>query len=201
MELHYKQHPEHPLPIVYTMVVYTGEDIWTAPHDIVDLLPEPKALARDVFYSTYQLVDLQRMSDEEMHQHSWSGMVEFALKYRRKRELAGLFFKTFLPWLNQVAEQGGLNLSRIVLKYVLDGVDYDVVLFEKQVNQYLSSLELRGDAMTLAQQYEQRGEQKGRVENSREIAKRLLSKGQDVGFIAEITGLTVAEINELNAKH
>ncbi|CAN5371945.1 hypothetical protein BH10PSE19_BH10PSE19_19000 [soil metagenome] len=69
-------------------------------------------------------------------------------------------------------------MSRIVLKYVLDGVDYDVVLFEKQVNQYLCSLELRGDAMTLAQQYEQRSEQKGRVENSREIAKRLLDEGQ-----------------------
>ncbi|CAN5353156.1 hypothetical protein BH10PSE19_BH10PSE19_07000 [soil metagenome] len=88
-------------------------------------------------------------------------------------------------------------MSRIVLNYVLDGIDYDVVLFEKQVKQYISSLELRGDAMTLAQQYEQRG----RVEKSREIAKRLLNTGQDVSFIADITGLNIAEVNELNAKH
>ncbi|CAN5343333.1 hypothetical protein BH10PSE19_BH10PSE19_15450 [soil metagenome] len=63
--------------------------------------------------------------------------------------------------------------------------------------------------MTLAQQYVQKGRVEGReegreegqVEKSREIAKRLLSKGHDVVFIAEITGLSVVEINELNAKH
>lgn len=201
MELHYKQQPLNPLPMVYAMVVYTGESEWDAPSDIVDLLPEPKKLARDVFFRPYQLIDLQRMSDDDIRKHNWSGLVEFALKYRRRRELASHFFQIILPWLDQAAKQDGLNLSRIVLKYVLDGMDYNVVSFEKQVKQYLSSSELRGDAMTLAQQYEQRGEQRGRVEKSFEIAKRLLSKGQDVNFIAEITGLSIAEINELNTKH
>jgi predicted transposase/invertase (TIGR01784 family) len=185
MEQHHKQNPHSPLPLVYSMVVYTGEKLWDAPMDIVDLMAEPKALAQQVFSEPYQLIDVQRMSDDEIRQRSWSGLVEFALKYRRARKRSDYFFEIVLPWLDKKTQEDGFNLCKIVLTYTLDDLDtdYDAERFKQKVTQYLTS-ELRGEAMTLAQQFREQGIQEGiqqGIQQTMTLAQQFRAEGVQKG--------------------
>lgn len=51
--------------------------------------------------------------------------------------------------------------------------------------------------MTIAQQLEQKGIEKGRQEGKLEIADKLLKKGMELKFIKEITGLTDEELAKI----
>src|SRR5262245_52206582 len=48
MDMHLKQNPKSPLPIVYPMVIYTGEKEWESSKDIFDLFQENADLARQI---------------------------------------------------------------------------------------------------------------------------------------------------------
>ncbi|MCE3238889.1 MAG: putative transposase, partial [Gammaproteobacteria bacterium] len=165
MELHIRQHPEEPLPPVYTLVVYSGQDPWTAPLEIFPLFGNQEAWAREWLFKPYQLIDLQRLDDKDLQKHLGSGLLEFALKYRTIRNLAS-FLETLLPWVDQLEKkwsQAGIFLGRVVVEYVLDGVNShsnEIEIFIEKVNHYLTG-KLRGEVMTLAQQFEQRGVQQG----------------------------------------
>lgn len=196
MEMHLKQNPKSPLPIVYPLVLYTGLPPWDAPKDIFSLFSEHAELAKDIFLQPYQLVDLQRMDDDGLRQHLWSGLVEFALKYREVRNFAH-YLGTLFPWLRQIELHEGANFAKIVLTYVVNGVETDnQALFVQKANELLSS-ELRGEAMTLAQLFKQEGRTEGRAEKAREIAKQLLEEGALYELVAKVTGLSLDELNAL----
>lgn len=79
MEMHKKQFPKDPLPLVYPIVVYSGEKPWDAPLDIFSLFGEEEAFAKEWLFKPYQLLDIHRASDEELRQQEWCGLMEFAL--------------------------------------------------------------------------------------------------------------------------
>jgi len=111
---------------------------------------------KQIFLNPFQLIDVNRESDEELQQHLWCGLVAFVLKYRKARKNAE-FLERLLPWLHKIEIQQGLNYAKIVLKYAFSEMESDKEqLFIQKVEQYLSA-ELRGEVMTLAQQLEQRG--------------------------------------------
>jgi len=162
MEEHLRKHPDSPLPFVYPMVVYSGEKPWDAPQEIFPLFGENESLARTWLLKPYQLIDIARMSDEEFQKHTWCGVMEFALKCRRVRNFAATL-QILLPWIRALENEHprGLVLGKVVLQYIVDGMQADeTTLFLQEVDHYLSA-ELKGEAMTLAQCFEQQGLEKG----------------------------------------
>jgi predicted transposase YdaD len=181
MELHVKKYPNTLLPMVYSIVVYTGKKPWDAPFELVDLMDVPRELAKRVLEEPYQLIDVHRIDDDVLRQKIWSGLVEFALKYRKVHDFAQ-FLTILFPWLEQLSQQsGGMVSGGMVAKNVLHYVAYgmkttDRGIFLEKVDQYLSS-ELKGEAMTLAQQFEQAGFEKGMT-----LAKQFEQAGFEKGI-------------------
>jgi len=101
------------------------------------------------------------MSDEALQKHDLSGVVTFALKYRQMRDFAE-FLEKILPRLELIEQYPqGLYLGKIVLQYILDGIEAnDLPLFYQQINQHLHS-QLKGEAMTLAECLRQQGLEEG----------------------------------------
>ncbi len=162
MEMHRKQYPGQPLPLVYPMVVYTGHESWLAPLDIFSLFGEHQVLAKSWLLQPFQLLNIQGLKDDDMRRRQWSGVVEFALKNKRVHDFKG-FLKRLLPWLQELEQAGnsGFSLSKTVLKYVLDGTQAEgFEVFKKSVREHLSPM-LGDEIMTLAQELEQRGMHKG----------------------------------------
>lgn len=163
MERHIRQYTGSPLPFVYPLVVYSGKKSWNAPREIFHLFGSEEALAREWLFKPYQLIDIHRISDEVLRQRNWCGLMEFALKYRRVGDFAG-FLETILPWIRRLEdchEAEGHFIGKIVLQYVLDDINAnDINLFLQKINHHMTG-DLRGEIMTLAQQFKKQGIQQG----------------------------------------
>lgn len=173
MELHLAQHPKSSLPLIYPLVIYTGDKPWNAPRDIFGLFGEQEDLARALFLQPYQLIEVRQLADETLRQQRWAGLIEFVLKYQKVRDLSK-FLEVVFPWLHEVANQDGSQFAKAIIRYIIDGIEEDdeKVLLQK-TKQYLSG-ELRGEAMTLAQRFEQIGMQKGIQQGEYSLVIRLL---------------------------
>jgi predicted transposase/invertase (TIGR01784 family) len=159
MDMHIQRHGK-PLPLVFPMVLYTGEKPWKAPRDIMELFGNHSDLAHQVFLQPYVLIDVQQRKDDDLRKHLWSGMLEFALKHQRRCNFEA-FLKKLFPWLNDIEIEQGENFAKIVLTYVLNGIEKsNEAVFIAQANKFLSD-ELRDEIMTIAQQIEKRGIQAG----------------------------------------
>lgn len=194
MELHLSQNPKSHLPVVYPLVIYNGEEPWDAPREIFGLFGEQKELAKQLFLQPYQLVDVQRLSDKELQERMWSGLVEFILKYRRWQDF-GQYLETVFPWLNKIEIHEGSTFVSVVLNYITRNNNVDAAdkeLFIQKANQYLLE-QLRGEAMTLAEMWQQEGVEKG----VQQVALRLLKEGFEFDFIAKMTQLTEEDLQAL----
>ena len=73
----------------------------------------------------------------------------------------------------------------------------DIVLTDKDVQDELNNRIL---AKNLEDLKKRKAYEDGEKEKSKEIAKKMLEKGEDIEYIVEITGLTRAEIDEIKKK-
>jgi len=177
METHLRQHPKDPLPLVYPMVIYTGDEPWNAPLDIFPLFADSENLARELLLKPYQLLDVQRTSDDELRQQELSGLVAFVLKHRETANFEK-FLKQFMPWVHSVELQdtSGAFLSRVVLKYLINcSPKGNKDLLVQEAEHYLSH-ELQGEIMTIAKQWKEEGMQQGMQQGEAASLKRLLQR-------------------------
>lgn len=206
IELHRSRYPNSLLPIVYSMVVYSGEKPWDAPLEIFDLFGENKSMAKEMLLQPYHLIDIHRMKDEELEKHSWSGLVEYVLKYRRARDVENFLDKLF-PWLSKIEmyAESDTSFIRVVLNYVVDGIEAnESILLIQKSEQYLSE-KLRGEVMTFAQCFRQEGMQQGLQqgvqqgikEERQEMALRLLKEGLSLSLAAKVTELPLEQLQKI----
>jgi predicted transposase/invertase (TIGR01784 family) len=177
MELHRKQNPAKPLPVIYSMVIYTGKELWNAPLDIFPLFGDSESLARDIFLKPYQLLDLNQISDESLQQQALSGLVAFTLKYRQSLDFK-CFLEKLMPWIHQIEihYERGEFLSRTVLNYVVNGIDTnEKELLIQKAEEFLSP-KLRGEMMTIAEQWREEGIQKGIQKGEATLLIKLLER-------------------------
>lgn len=160
LENHHKKHPKDDLPLVYPLIVYAGEKVWNAPLEFTELFGEQKELMQEFWLKPCKLVDVYRLEDKLLQEHLLSGLLKYILKHRQARDFE-LFLETLLPWINKVEVEHDSSFSRIVLRYVMNGMEAnDIQVFLDKSEAYLSE-QLRGEVMTLAQQFEERGYQRG----------------------------------------
>lgn len=182
MARHLKQYPKQPLPLVYPFIVYSGDQPWNKPLELFTLFGEQAKLAKKWFNHPVQLLDLQKLPDDQIKQHAWSGLVEFTLKHSKSD--FEVLLSQVLPWVHSIEETGsdGFSLATAVVKYLLNGVDVQKVeLFRKKI------LEIGGDLMpTLAQLLKQEGMlegiQKGMLEGIQEGRQKGMLEGIQQGI-------------------
>lgn len=207
MDHHLKTTQQKKLPLVYPMVIYHAERPYPYTTNIKDLVDAPLELIEQYFLKPFQLIDLGQINDEELKQHAWVGVMEFVLKH--------IFARDVLPHLQEIAElmrritqSGGRDYVSIVLQYALErGELKNKQAFFELVNNEIS-LEVGEKVMTLAEQLRDEGRMEGRMEGRAEgrieerieVAKRLLTAGTEVTFVAKITGISVEKLKALQSK-
>lgn len=140
LETHLKQNPGQPLPLIYPLVIYTGQEKWESSIDFFALFGDHNESAKEWLLKPFQLLDIHQQQDDEMRRRQWCGIVEFALKHKRVRDFKR-FLKILLPWISELEKISptGFSLSKIVLKYILDDTEArDTVVFNREIREYLS---------------------------------------------------------------
>jgi len=128
-----QNNPKKPLPIVYPLIIYTGEQLYTYSTNLFDLFGDNKALAEKYLLRDIQLVDVCRMPDEEIRQHQLFGLTEYAFKHKRTQHFEA-FLDNILPWMNEVNVQISGQYATLLIKYILDV--YPEGSYEKQMCRY-----------------------------------------------------------------
>jgi predicted transposase/invertase (TIGR01784 family) len=182
IENHRKQHPDDPLPVVFPLVLYTGEDPWTAPREIFPLFGDQEALARSLWDQPYVLIDVCRIQDNDLLQDQLSGLVQYVYKYRKNQRDFKQFIETVIAKAEEIEKVYPMATQLIgaVIRYIIDGIqepgnDADRALLIQKA-QASSSTTVRGDIMTFAQQFEQIGVAKGIQQGEVAVLKRLLTR-------------------------
>ena len=160
-----------------------------------DIFYSPE-LARRVYNSPFPLVDITITPDDEIMQHRRIAILELLQKHIRQRDLMLL-----LEQLVTLIDEGYTSGSQLVAmqNYMLQrGHTEQADLFYG----VLRDRETGGESMmTLAQWFEEKGIEKGiqqgRQEERQEFALRLLSKGMSREDVAEMTNLSLAEIDKV----
>ena len=175
LQQHRDQYPEDKkLPMVYPFVLYAGKSVWSEPLDVFKLFGEEENLARAIFLSPFQLVDLHRLDDDELMRHRLSGIMEFSLKNRAMRDFRQ-FLNVLLPWLNEITiEYKDSTMSELVLKYVVNGIETDDNKLLLEMSDKLLDERLRSTVMTLAQRFREEGVQQGVQQGEHTLLVKLL---------------------------
>lgn len=181
-------------------MVYHGPQSWNYSTNINDLVDADKALVDKYFLKPFQLIDLNRITDEELQKQPWWGALALTLKHIYARNMAP-YLQLILDLLKLIQElENGKKYAEGIIFYILDRGEIDKEDFLEKIQTQLSP-EIGEDVMTVAEQLRQEGIQQGirqGIQQDRIImAARLISRGVDESLIAETTELSLEQIRKL----
>jgi predicted transposase/invertase (TIGR01784 family) len=217
MQQHLEQVRGDQLPIVYALVFYNGKTSYTYSTDILDLFAD-KDLAEATLYKPFQLVNLHDISDEEIRQHQWSGLMEFIAKH--------IYDKDMLTVLHEIGKLvhnlsnetfGVVDYTVLAFEYIISAGNIDdKQAFVNTVKKILPA-KIGAEIMTIAELYKQEGRQEGRqvgIQEGRQegkqeglavgrfegklaVAKKMLAEGFNRDVVAKVTDLSAEQVQKL----
>lgn len=200
-----EHHSQEPLPIIYPIIIYSGEEPYTASTDFFTLFGEHEELAREYLLNPIQLVDVCRMSDEDITNHQIFGLIEFAFKHKKTQQFEQ-FIRKLLPWINEIECETGIGYTKTILTYVMNifpEASYEI--FTKESQQYLGdetmitiAQKLRNEGIELGiLQGKHKGMEEGIQQEKQIIARSMLIDHMPIDTIRKYTGLSITEINTI----
>jgi predicted transposase/invertase (TIGR01784 family) len=209
MQEHIDQTQSKVLPIVVPMVFYHGKESYPYSSDLFDLFGEHKSLAKNIFLQPFHLIDIGAIPDEELRKRQWAGLMEFTMKHVFARDVLPLI-QQIMPQLQHIDKLGENDYIMRIIDYLMTVGDiHDSEAFIEVVTQNLSP-QMGAEIMTFAERLRQEGKQEGRQEGIEQglqkgkeegikaIASKLLQKeDMPLSAIAELTGLTLEQLNVL----
>ena len=100
MEFHRKRYPQKKLPLVYPLVLYTGERRWVDSVDVRDLLDAPRGLIDEYFMAPSRIIHALATSEDELRAHPWSGSLGWLMSHVHLRDFLQQLEKLVLPYLS-----------------------------------------------------------------------------------------------------
>ena len=204
MEHHLKTTKTQKLPLVYPLILYTGEKSYSHSMDLFDLFPiREKELAKETLMSPYHLIDLTQVSDEELKRYRWCGVMALALKHIHDPDVLP-FFMNILDELRELEKKGEESYIYTIITYI---VSVGETPHQEDFFHAIKKLETVNEEklMTLAEYLKpavfkrgiEKGIEKGRQEEKVAIAKAMLLKGIDMEIVAGVTEFSKEEIKKL----
>jgi len=213
------------LPIVYPMIFYTGNKSYNYSTDLFDLFgsKEERELAKDILWQPYRLIDLSKISDEKLKEFLRYGVIARTMKHIYQRDFLPIL-KDIIKDLRDIEAIGEKSYIYAILSYIVEAGEVSKQEFIETVKTGLSQVN-EVNIMTLAEQFrqegyekakavlaeqfmregEQRGIEKGKLEGRQEgeqealkaVAIKLFSQGMTIPQVANITGLSVWDVEQL----
>ncbi|KPA08657.1 Rpn family recombination-promoting nuclease/putative transposase [Pantoea agglomerans] len=193
------------LPLVIPVLFYTGK---RSPYPYstrwLDEFEDP-SLAENLYGSTFPLVDVTVIPDEEIMGHRSMAALTLLQKHIHQRDIATLTDR--LATLLMADYLSSPQVTALIHYLLQAGESADSEAFVRELAQRVPQ---HGDAlMTIAQQLEQkgiekgiqlgeqRGIEKGRNEGKLEVARTMLQNGIDRNTVMKMTGLSEDDVSQI----
>ncbi|WP_034250242.1 Rpn family recombination-promoting nuclease/putative transposase, partial [Arsenophonus nasoniae] len=197
------------LPLVFPILFYCGEQ---SPHPYstnwLDCFHDRK-LAERIYTNPFKLADVTTLEDGEIMRHKRMALLTLIQKHIRRRDMTELFDEivTLLSY-NYYTDNQVITLFNYLIQ---EGNAQKPMEFITEIAKQSEKHE--GALMTIAQQIEEigiqkgmqqgmqqgkaEGRQEGKLEAQLEIAKQMLITGMDRQSVMKFTGLTDTEMSNL----
>lgn len=106
------------LPLIIPLVFYNGSEKYDGPKDIKDLIAAPSELIDAFLLKPFELIDLNEISDAEMKDRKWAGVLEFLMRHIHEKEALN-YIQSLMDFIRFVFKEGATDLGTVVLKYFL----------------------------------------------------------------------------------
>jgi predicted transposase/invertase (TIGR01784 family) len=201
MDEHLKKTKQNILPVVYPMILYSGERKYRCSTDLFDLFGEHKQLARDILWHPFRLVDLSQIPDEELKKSIWYGVGAYLMKHIFEKEVRAVF-ENVVELLKPIDKAGDTDYIMSIISYVAEVNEIDKEILLETVKAALPTVKEK--IMTAAEQWRQEGRQEGVHEGElkalKTIARKLLSQGRTTDEVVVLTGLSTLELEQLKSQ-
>ncbi|PCI21653.1 MAG: hypothetical protein COB67_13920 [SAR324 cluster bacterium] len=198
LEQNRKQFPKaKEWPLVFPMVLYQGKKEWLAPTKLHDLLRVPKILASFIPQFQYALVDLSRLSDEEIKGKVALRLAMLVMKHIDSPEITSFLHQQLFPLIQQLLEkETGLEYIETMLYYLSNTSDYLDKAEVIEIFQELPDNRTKKVVMTLAEQWKLEGQEKGQ-----KIGEKIGQKKGEARLIQKLLKLKFGdEATEYNSQ-
>ncbi|MEI2266178.1 Rpn family recombination-promoting nuclease/putative transposase [Erwinia sp. CGal63] len=182
------------LPLVIPMLFCHGRaSPWPYTTDWTALFTDPE-LARQLYTSSFPLVDTGTLNDSDIMQHRKMAMLELLLKHAQTRDLVEMSEKLVALLLE------GYTTGEQLVTLMNWMVQTGSTIHPEQLLQKLASRSSPQEdvLMTIAEYLEQKGLEKGRIQGEREatlkIAHAMLQNGIEQDTVIKMTGLSDHEL-------
>jgi len=182
------------LPLVVSIIYYANKKPFSHSLNIHDYFANTE-LAKQYAFTT-QFIDLNRYSDEEILEHGLIAGYELILKAIREKNIDG---KLDIA-INQIETYDHIA-RQVLIRYMSQYSEMETdVFYDKLIH---SKPDLRGDVMTVAEQWKkqgmQQGMQQGRFLEKQETARNLLRMRLSDEQVATATGLDIETVLKLKS--
>jgi len=199
------------LPPVFPIVVYSGKEPWTAPINLAELIENNELLGEFALNFNYFKIAENEISVDRLLEIGNVVSTLFLGEVYYDRALLIQELSKLLKQENHLMVSMLFNYFEQLFRHKkMEEVDWnalDQVRSQEEINMFLENMQicdeiayqkgkkegqLEGERKGLLE-----GKQEGKHEGKLETAKAMFNKGLDVDFIAEVTGLSVEEIEQL----
>ena len=207
-----KKSSEKTLPIIYPVILYTGNKKYTAPRSFYELF-ENVELAKKCFTEPVKVVDVHEIKDEELKERYLDTML-YIMRHIYAKDILKYIVRKIVNF--EIIAKNNFSYLEDMLVYIIEKGESENTKELLSVLQEIVPKEKKGNIMTIAERLAtsgpiadkireqsmkagmEAGMQKGKLEGKLEIAKKMLSEGiLDKKMIANITELDLSEIEKL----
>jgi predicted transposase/invertase (TIGR01784 family) len=176
------------LPLIVSIIYYADKTPFNQSLNIYDYFHNPR-LAEQHAFKTH-LIDLSKLSDDEIMQHDYIAGYELILKHVRKGDI-----DSHIEVAAKHLIQYDQYTRQVLIKYMANFSDMQRDSFYDKI--ISSKPRLKGDVMTVAEQWKQEGVQQGISQEKFTIAKIMLKAGEPDDKIIAFTSIDQKTLNEL----
>ncbi len=146
----------------------------------------------------FQLVDLARIPDKQIRQHTWASVMELVQKHIFVKDFMPVI-KALVPLLRELDNLGGEDYIYGTLKYITNTAELgDSGEFSEIINNDAPK-ESGEISMTLLEMWLEEGRQEGEKKAQKLMMQKMLAQGADPVFVSKVKGFALEEL-ELHAE-
>jgi predicted transposase/invertase (TIGR01784 family) len=194
-----RERKDFKFPVVIPLVFYTGKGKWSASLNLKEMFESYKVFGDYVLNFTYALVDAKGYTEEDMRNFG-SKLLKIVMLLEQAKSFDEVSERT----IKHEEEIMGLSseeqrILRLAIKILLSQSEdtyhnLDEILYAESAETEANML---SDVIADMKNHNRNMEKKGRQEEKKEMARKMLLKNKPMSEIIEFTELTEAEIKKI----
>jgi predicted transposase/invertase (TIGR01784 family) len=131
MDLHLKSGNKK-LPIIYPLIVYTGEKSYNASTNLFDLFDAPKELIKPNWNAPIHLIESKKLDDKWFSESIWAGSLLKIMKYTKTTQIWQVL-KSMHDTFQQLSIQNGMDFIYTLVNYIYETTNVSLDEFESLI--------------------------------------------------------------------